>query len=630
MTRTTATIAILLAAISSSALSRSALAQAKAAPQAGTNTITVVLPSLKSFYDDLKVPFDLVNDPKGYETLIDTLEVFVVGMESEQPLGIRVLSGPNGLSPAVTLPVRGGGAPGPINAKNDPQFQKMLENLWDLDLKTAPAPLPGLTRLIPAAIRTKLPGLKLAPAERLMFGGYDGFMRREKDAVQMAKELIDVRELKGLIPFPYEKGVDLGVTIDGKAQKLEDRLKAFEKVRKELLGALKKKADETQTAFDLRKASLEQLVAELERFYSESSEIRFLWKVDNDKKTAGSDVDISALPNTELEKSVKLVEPAPLRYAQVTTQNTVASANANMPFDDMRKKHSAEMAKLLRAHADQMVTDNKNRTDEQKKIDRDLLSLLFDVLDDVSAKGALIGCIRSWPAPGDRFVSLGAIEVTNSANIVATLQKLGAGGGNIKIEVGIENFEQHDIHRIVAPDVQKDLPEIISADGSIFLATGPGVLWYGSGDGVVDKIKEAIQASAAAPADSVPPLTVSVRLGPWAKFLKDWRERNPQAAKPKEAKKPVIQPGGQRKIKAPTAKGQGDEESMFTRMFTLLGDLNLDKLAADSLTSTDDVMSATLSRQEDKARLSVHFDTGLIRFVGNAMSKFVKDNLADE
>jgi len=630
VTRTTATIAFFLAALSHSLLATSAWAQTKAAAQAGTNTITVVLPSLKSFYDDLKVPFDLVNDAKGYETLIDTLEVFVVGLEQGKPLGIRVLSGPNGLSPAVSLPVKGGKENAKIDAKADADFQKMLENLWDLDLKTAPAPLPGLTRLIPAAMRAKLPGLKLTLGERLMFGGYDGFMRREPAVVHMAKELVDVRALKGLVPFPYAEGTDLGVTINGQAQKPEERLKAFEKVRKELLGALKKNENEAQSAFDLRKATLEQLVAELERFYSESSEIQFLWQVENEKKTAGLNVDIAALANTDLAESVRLVEHLPSRYALVADQDTVASSNVRMPFDNLRKKHAADMAKLLRAHVDHLVETNTNRTDEQKKIDRDLLSLMFDVLDDVSAKGELVGCVRSWSDAG-KFVSFGAVEVPDSGKFVTTLQKIAIGDGKLKIEIGVEQLPGDiAIHRITAPDVQKDLPEIISTDGSIYLATGPGVLWYGSGDGVLERMKQGIAAASGMPDAPVAPFSVSLRLGPWAKFFQDWRERNPLPAKPKAAKKPVIQPGAQRKIKAPAAPGKGDEESMFTRMFTLLGDLNLEKLAADSLKETDDVIAVSLSRENDKARLGVKFDTGLIRFVGNAMSKFVKDNLADE
>ena len=53
-------------------------------------------------------------------------------------------------------------------------------------------------------------------------------------------------------------------------------------------------------------------------------------------------------------------------------------------------------------------------------------------------------------------------------------------------------------------------------------------------------------------------------------------------------------------------------------------------LATQALQGKDDTLAMSLTREGDKARVDMQADTGLLRFVGKAVSKFVKDNLSDE
>src|SRR5580765_584328 len=45
-------------------------------------SITVVFPSIDEVYKDLKLAFDLVGDKKGFETLKDTIDTFLVGVDT--------------------------------------------------------------------------------------------------------------------------------------------------------------------------------------------------------------------------------------------------------------------------------------------------------------------------------------------------------------------------------------------------------------------------------------------------------------------------------------------------------------------------------------------------------------------
>ena len=92
-------------------------------------SITVVFPSIDEVFKDLKMAFDLVDDSKGYNTLKETVETFLVGVDTSKAGGIRTYATPTGLQSVLSFPV-----------KNDAEFKKLISNLWDLDVKTAPAP----------------------------------------------------------------------------------------------------------------------------------------------------------------------------------------------------------------------------------------------------------------------------------------------------------------------------------------------------------------------------------------------------------------------------------------------------------------------------------------------------------
>ncbi|HTI50768.1 MAG TPA: hypothetical protein VL475_07450, partial [Planctomycetaceae bacterium] len=247
--------------------------------------ITVVLPSADALFEDLKLPFDLVGDEKGYKTLKETIEVFLVGVDTATPSGVRVYSSGGALPYVLTLPVK--------NAKDLKEF---LTNLWDLDLKTTPPPAPALVPQVPKAVEAKRRTLKLEKDERLMFGLYDGYLRFEAAAgtVHISELLEDVKNAKGPLPVELLKGRDLVALIDGSLQKPEDRRSAFAKARKEVLGAVTKGEKEEDSEFALRKALAEQQIDEIERFFAESSKIELGWTTSAEEKNAKMALDLSA------------------------------------------------------------------------------------------------------------------------------------------------------------------------------------------------------------------------------------------------------------------------------------------------------------------------------------------------
>jgi hypothetical protein len=579
--------------------------------------ITVVLPNTDAMFEDLKLLFDLAGDSKGYKTLKETMEVFLDGVETDKPGGIRLYSNGNDLQYVVTLPV-----------KNQAEFKRLLMNLWDLDVKTAPPPTPALLPQVPAATRTKLPSLKLAAAsERLMFNLFDGFLRYEQAAgqVHIGTLLADVRNAKGALPAELLKGADLLARIDGTAHTPEARRGSFAKARSEVLGALKKGEKEDESAFALRKALTEHQVDEIERFFADSSSIDIGWTTSSKTKDAKITIDLAAVAGTTLEQSIELLAQVPDEFAAVKAEGAVLKLAINFPLDALRQQHLQNVSKLARDSLKVRIGAGEAATDDQKNTDKDLVDLVFDVVDQIGTTGLFNGFIRSWSNGDGTITSIGATKVPNGANFVNILQKFAARGEAARIELKAETEADVEIHKLTVPDLGKEYPELIAKDGTIYVGTSTNAVWYATGDKSLDRLKRAIQEAKAAGPQPGPTIDFKAQLLSWVEVLDSVRNRQ-QPVKP-VANKPIIKQTSKTDDKK---KPLADKAVRGEQAKSLLAELQLRRLALEAFRQGQDTLSMSLARDDKTVKVVVQFDEGLLRFVGKALAKFVKDNLGED
>jgi len=569
-------------------------------------SIIVVLPSTDEVYKDFKLAFDLANDDKGYKTLKDTIDTFLVGVDMSKPAGIRIFATPaDGLQSVVSFPVS--------------DFKKFLSNMWDLDVRTAPAPTPQLIRQIPPAIAQKAQKLKLAPNERMVFKLFDGFLSHEPGIqhVHMGKRIEEVRAAKGALPVNLVKGHDLAVKIDGKSQPPEKRKVAFAKVKAELLAAITRGEHETETTFAVRKAISEHQIAELERFFVEASQILVGWNVSETEKSAELNLDLEALPGTELAKSVLLVGQGPDEFAGVTKSDTVFSLSVNLALDDLRKDFVKSSVKLERALVKQEIADHETLSAEQKAVDGDLADIFFDLLEGTGELGVANGFVRTWKGSGSSLITVagGKIPKGQKPKIEKILDNLASRGAESKVEKKVDTEGEIEIHKMTLPRFHDLLPELTGADGVVYVALSEETGWLSAGDNSLDRLKKAIQEAAAAGPKPGPDVDLTMNIAPYVGVLDNYRKR-----------KPATEPA---KIETPKKKGAAkatDKKSVQA----LISPADLRAIALETFGQGQDVMTFSMHREGEVVKLHAKYDEGLIRFVGKVMSKFVKENLEDE
>lgn len=587
------------------------------ATSADKPAITVVFPNTNEVFKDLKFVFDLVGDEKGYETLRDTIEIFLEGIDTTQPGGIRIYPTAEGLRPVVTLPIAANVpagkkvTPAELQKLHDAQFKKLRDNLWGLDVKTAPPPEPKLITKIPNSVKTRLGSLKLGANEFLVFGVNDGFMKYESAHVHLGRLLPDVRLAKAGLPVELVKGHDLAVLIDGMAQSPEARKKAFEQARQELVGALTKGEHEEETMFVARKAVVEHQLAEVERFFVESSRIHVGWNVAAEEKHARLELELEALPDTALAKSVDLLGQAPDEFAGVSKDGSVFNLSINFALDELRKEFVKNSAKLERDALKKDIAVKEQLSEEQKQIDSDLVDLAFDVADGIADLALCNAFIRSWWNADGTLTSVGAGRIPDGSRgkFEKMLEKFAERGPDNKVEMKVETEGDIDIHRLTIPTIQKDYPEFIGADGVVLVGMSEKSMWLATGENSLERLKKAIQEARTAGAKPGPDFELAMNFGPFVEV----REKQAARAPKPEPKK--------------SADGT---KSKKEKIESFISPADLRKLALEAFKEGKDTMTISLHREEKVAKLQMQFDEGLIRFVGKVMSKFVKENLGEE
>ncbi|MBS0263262.1 MAG: hypothetical protein JSS02_15065, partial [Planctomycetes bacterium] len=527
------------------------------------------------------------------------------GIDTSKQGGVRVYPTATGLQPVLSFPV-----------KNEQEFKKLLLNLWDLDIKTTPPPDAKLARQVPPSVKQKELKSKLEKNERLIFKLYDGFLRSEPGYVHFSTLVENIRLAKAALPVNLAEGYKIAAVVDGAAQPAAKRKQSFEAAKKELLAAIVKGEGEAAEVFAARKAVTEHQVAELERFFVEAERVFLGWNISSEKKEATVNIDLVGLPNTDLEKSVELLDTTPDEFAGVSKTDAVFSLSANFALDPLRKAFLKTSSVVDRAALKKIVADDKNAGAEVKAMEGDLIDLLFDLAEGASDLGVANTFVRSWKADDGSLstVAGGRLPEGGKAKIEKLLTTLASRDPANKLEEKVETAGEIEIHKLTVPKLSQEVPEFVGQDGAVYVGLHEKTVWVAAGTNSLELLKKAIGEVAATGPKNGLVLDLTLKLGPYIDVLNNWYTRHPAAA-PK---------------KVETGKKSGAKKTAEPRKVeALISPEDLRKIAVDVFKQGKDTFSLTLGRQEKTAQVRIRLDEGLIRFAGTAASKFVKENLED-
>jgi len=560
--------------------------------------LSAEVPSINRVYDELKLVFDLAEDQKGFKTLKETLDVFIDGVETDKPCGVRVYVTADGLLSVASLPVR-----------NEADFKKFLRNLWDLDLKTAPPPEPAKLPQVPAAVRSKVQNLKLQSNERVVFGLNEGFIRFESGQVHLGASLDAVRSARGGLSAPKNAPTML-LRIDGESAPPARRREAFEKAKEHILSLPKKGERESEAGFALKKAMLDYQLAKYELLFADSSQMQLAWTTSHEKKRANIEVEVGAAKGTSLAEDIGRIGQSPDEFAGVSRQDAVLAGSFNVPIDPLLARSLKAVVRQGREAASEKIAQASNLKAGQKAIDKEFVDLLFDVIDDVAGMSIFNGFVRTWSNADGTLTTVGAAQVSGGEKYREAVRKFKSRERVEQTSTGPTGVE---IHKVIVTQWQNDYRELFDRDGSVFIGTSEKAVWYAVGANALERLEQSLAEAgghSATKRESAVELTAEMRplVAVWKAI--DGRRPTGAAAKFKEKSEPKQNPS-------------------VAQAASVLTSLELPGIAVEAFQAGQDNVSLSLARRGDKVTLSAQFDAGTLRFVGKALSKFVKDNLED-
>ncbi|MFT5094767.1 MAG: hypothetical protein ACI93T_003609, partial [Porticoccaceae bacterium] len=178
-----------------------------------------------------------------------------------------------------------------------------------------------------------------------------------------------------------DAGYDLAASVKNTAAGVEDRKKAIADLREELLGGLKKADDETELEFKIRTVGLVHQLEELERLFADSESLVIGWTTDAAKKEARMDLELTALPGTDLENSIVELGAEPSLFSSAAkSANSMFFGRVNHALDEMRKTHLEEMLTLLTSQSVAEVETSEKIAADHKAASKDATTAFFEML----------------------------------------------------------------------------------------------------------------------------------------------------------------------------------------------------------------------------------------------------------
>ncbi len=230
-----------------------------------------------------------------------------------------------------------------------------------------------------------------------------------------------------------DAGYDLAAAVKNTAEGVDDRKKAIADLREELLGGLKKTAEETDLEFEIRTLGLVHQLEELERLFADSESLVLGWTTDAAKKEARLDLELTALPGTDLEKSILELGAKPSLFSSAAkSENSMFFGRVNHSLDEMRKAHLAEMLKLLTSQSIAEIEASDKVAADHKDASKDAATAFFEMLKAGSVMGVFDGFADIENGEKGRSI-VGTIRAADGTKINGILTSLKAAGWDIEL-----------------------------------------------------------------------------------------------------------------------------------------------------------------------------------------------------
>jgi hypothetical protein len=574
---------------------QSALAQSEA-------RIQVVQPGIDQLKSDLKYLVELSPTPalkKQWGTTLEPLlDSFAEGLDPTKPIRVDILIGKN-VDYEMHFPVKklSGG-------------QSFLNNLNGMGFNVKPLGQGGNLYTV-----TQGNNKKGGPAKNPFFmrylNGYGSFAPNQAAVPANLPDPIGDPE-KGVKAL-LAKGYDVAISMKNSAAPADvaARKANFKELRKQLEAGLSTKRSEDKSEFALRKLSMEQNLNEAERFVVDIDEFLAGWTTTigaNGMAGKGrSEFSLTALPNSDLEKSAQALATKSSHFANVTLHKEPAvSGKINFGLDKLREDHLKEFYKTVRPTLELQIDRRVTfKTAEQKKAVKAASNILIDMLNDTIALGVADLFMDLHSAGDGKHTLVCGARVADGKKADEIVKLLPQVNASRDIKLDMQKIgDDFSVHSVGIPDHRKAaFQKLFPGEQTIYVATSKDTVWGAAGVDALKELEAAIKEAAKPAPEAVDPRVVYFTANA-ARLIEVM-----------DILRPEEQPMDEKLTKDEKARiKQRDKDLERVR-----------KLAVEATAGCDSLFSGEIKKDGNKVDGWMDVSECVLKFIGAVTADFAKD-----
>lgn len=407
---------------------------------------------------------------------------------------------------------------------------------------------------------------------------------------------------------------------------IEGRRKAVAKAREKSVAALKKSTEETEAAFELRKLLLNQQLAFLEQWLSESTGYSTGTKLNTEQGMLTSKLTFGAIPETDLSGNIARIHNEPSYFAPITApENAVFSGRIHMAYDTATADSFAKLYNQSRVVAHELIDENKDLSADQKKARKKVALLLEQILTQTNESKKFDGFLDIAPSGTAHSFLLG-IRANGQAQLQELLDLVPQGQKGWKLEKDADEAEGVKIHKIV---IESKIPQSLidmygEPAGIAYVAASDQAFWLAFGANSLEQLKSSITAVRTAKDVKSTDIVLSMRghAEPLAKSLDSVVNDDLDLFSTLFARR--------RERRQASKPAEGEEDKSSRRQQAASSFLTFEWLpkVVDAMKGEDDQISFVLKYTEEntlEADGAIH--KGILKAVGTMIANFADENL---
>lgn len=399
-----------------------------------------------------------------------------------------------------------------------------------------------------------------------------------------------------------------------------DREKIYAKFNSKILESIEKRPDESREGFDLRKKLAEQQSRLMGQYFAEAKLAKVGIAVNRDEKLLHGDITFSALPETQLAKSIDTLKESRDRFAKITAEDPILDIHLDIPMDEKRQEEYRTAFTMMEPVLLQKIDEDESASADQKKGRKQLITWLLDAFKkSVSSRSNGFAQITK---SGDFHTIVAGIEYASQEMALQIIKDIPTAMPDWKVEIDMDESAGVKIHKIsMGEDVPGALKEFYGDSGEIFLATGEDLIFIAGGSEGLSKLKAAVKTTieddSKEPTDTL--FTMRMHARPVIKSLYDLQQEKDLG---------LLEMMRQRRVDQRQAQGKEIDEERKKRADKLAG-FQWQPTAIEVLEGENDLVEAEL-KLTDAGTLTGIGDaqSGILKALGTLIAKFADENLS--